>query len=177
MTTPTEQTIYQVEVKLCLAKLAFPPAAGWRVNVHLDPMELARGGQHAAGKRERAAAAAEALAALGATIGQHDQYGRVDLVADHVDHGRHFIEVEGNSSRQRDQALYSCLGQLLLTMMMWAPPVHYGIAVPHTPGWHQQLSRIPRVVRERLSIDLYLVGIDSLVKIGPNEDLQRALRT
>ena len=174
---PDERRIYQAEVKLSLVRIAFPPAAGWTVRVHLDPMELGRGGTHRPDKAERGAAAARELTALGVRVGVDEQYGRIDVVAEHREHGLHFIGVEGDSSRQREQAVYSCLGQLLLSMRGWGGSLHYAIAVPNTRGWHHQLAKIPREVRPRLSIDLYLVGDASLAKIDPSEEIPRQLRT
>ena len=102
--------MYQLEVKLNLVQLAFNPANGWRVTVHVDPMERARGGSHPADKAERADAALKRLEVLGAQIGSHDLYGSVDVLADHPDHGLRLIEVEGDSRRPREQAIYSGLG-------------------------------------------------------------------
>jgi len=170
------ERIYQVEVKLSLVRLAFPPASGWEVNVHLDGMELARGGNHPSGKVERAAAAEQALRDLGARLGIDDRYGRSDIVATHPKEGLHLIEVEGDSSRQPEQAMYSCLGQLLLTMQVWGGHVHYGIAVPGAAKWRLQLAKIPTEVRKRLSIDLYFVDDGGLLKITPNDEVPRPLR-
>ena len=169
--------IYQAEVKLWLVRSLFPPAAGWRVGVHLDPMELAKGGTHQPDKKERAAAAERELISLGVKLGVDEKYGRIDTVADHRQHGLHLIEVEGDSSRQQEQAIYSCLGQLLLTMRGWGGSLHYGIAVPNTNGWHMQLAKIPTAVRSRLSIDLYLVDHTHVVKYEPSEEMPRTLRT
>jgi len=65
--------MYQLEVKFNLVQLAFNPANGWRVTVHVDPMERARGGSHPADKAERAHAALKRLELLGARLGTHDR--------------------------------------------------------------------------------------------------------
>ena len=46
--------MYQLEVKASLVQLAFNPGNGWRVTVHVDPMERARAGLHPADKAKRA---------------------------------------------------------------------------------------------------------------------------
>jgi hypothetical protein len=171
-----DEQIYQIEVKLNLVRHAFHPASGWRVNVHLDPMELAHGGKHRDGKAERASAAARALDELGAKLGIDDRFGRADVVASHATEGLHLIEVEGDSSRQAEQAIYSCLGQVLLTMQAWGGHLHYGIAVPDSAKWRHQLAKIPQAVRRRLDMDLYFVDTKGLVKIPPDEDVPRPLR-
>ena len=47
------------------------------------------------------------------------------------------IEVEGESSRQKEQAVYSAFGQIVL-LMRPDTNVRYGIAVPDTPSWEGQ---------------------------------------
>ena len=102
----------------------------------------------------------------------------MDFVAEQASSHRHLIEVEGDSSRQKDQALYSCLSQLVMVMKSWGEWDHYGIAVPGTPGWQRQLARIPREVRERLSIDLYVAPPSGPVRhIRPHEEVPRQART
>ncbi len=112
--------LYQIEVKLALVRSVFSPKAGWRVTVDIDGSEMGKGKQQPRGKAGRARAALKELRTLGVTIGPDDRFGRVDVVAEHNEHGLHFIEVEGHSERQREQGLYSCLGQLLLIMRVWS---------------------------------------------------------
>jgi hypothetical protein len=170
--------MYQVEVKLRLAESFFRPASGWTVNVHLNPMELARGGRHQPGKAERTASAEQSLRDLGVRIGTHEQYGRIDFAADQASSHRHLIEVEGDSSRSKHEAIYLCLGQLVMAMKSWGQWDHYGIAVPGTSGWLRQLARLPKEVRERLSIDLYVVApLGHVMQIRPHEDVPRQART
>jgi len=161
--------IYQVEVKLCVVRMAFPPSGGWRVTLDVDPMECGRGGCHPAGKSERALAALEALRLLGATIEEHDIYGRVDIVADHPDHGRRLIEVEGDSSRQPEQAMYSALGQVLLRWNGWNEQLRYGLAVPDARPSRRQVAKLPLAVRRALGIELYLARCESIVILGVDE--------
>ena len=78
----------------------------------------------------RAAAAATELEKLGARLSSHPVFGRVDVAADHAEHGLRLAEVEGESSRQPEQALYSALGQVLLSMKLEGAQVRYGLA-PH----------------------------------------------
>jgi hypothetical protein len=163
--------LYQLEVKLHLVQLMFNPANGWRVTVDVDPMERGRGGTHPVGKIRRAQAALRRLKTLGARIGPHDLYGRVDVVADHPDHGLRLVEVEGDSRKQREQALYSALGQLLLVMRIRSPHVRYGLAVPDTRQWRSQLRKIPKELRERLNLDLYAVRDGALTHYQPREEV------
>ena len=163
--------MYELEVKASLVQLAFNPGNGWRVTVHVDPMERARGGVHPADKAKRAQAALERLEGLGARIGAHDIYGRVDVVADHPDYGERLVEVAGDSSRPRDQAVYSSLGQLVLVMRIWSADFRYGLAVPHTRPWRLQLRKIPVEVRQKLNLELYTVGIGSLTHYSAGEEV------
>ena len=160
-------SLYQLEVKLGLARFPFQPAAGWRLTMHVDPMERGMGGRHARGKVKRANQALRELRRLGVTIGTHTIFGPVDVVADHSSEPTHLIEVEGESGRQREQALYSSLGQLLLSMKIWNPSVVYGIAVPDTREWWKQLQKIPLELTKRLRLWGYSVGVNSCTRIEP----------
>src|SRR5438132_146370 len=139
----TTTGMYQLEVKLGLARSAFPPGSGWRLTMHIDPMERGIGGKHPPGKVKRVNAALRELLELGVVIGTHKQFGPVDVVADHEDGALRLIEVEGESGRQREQALYSSLGQLFLSMRLWSDAVGYGIAVPDMREWVRQVRKIP----------------------------------
>ena len=108
--------MYQLEVKRWLVHYLFPPSEGWCVRVHVDAMERAIGEQHPRDKKARVERAEAELSALGASIGLHPELGPADVVAKHPQHGTVVVEVEGQSSRQREQALYSALGQLVLLM-------------------------------------------------------------
>jgi len=91
----------------------------------------------------------------------------VDVVAEHVHEGLRLIEVEGESSRQKEQSLYSALGQLLLSMKLWNRQVAYGIAVPDTSEWTNQVQEIPLEVTNRLQLWRYLVSSNSVSIIEP----------
>jgi hypothetical protein len=121
-------------------------------------MERCHGGTHPVGKRERAAAAEARLKALGVSIGKHPVFGRADLVASHPSHGTVVVEVEGNSSRQREQAVYSALGQTVLMMRESDPSLAYALAVPDEPQWERHLRKIPLHVTQLLHLRLYLVS-------------------
>lgn len=162
-----ERTLYQLEVKLGLAMFPFQAAAGWRLTMHIDPMERGLGGRHARGKAKRANKALRELRRLGVIIGTHKLFGPVDVVADHPSEPTYLIEVEGESARQREQALYSALGQLLLSMKIWSESIVYGIAVPNTREWTQQLRKIPLEVTKRLRLWRYSVGVSSCTSIEP----------
>ncbi|HWP02252.1 MAG TPA: hypothetical protein VNL96_02245 [Gemmatimonadaceae bacterium] len=123
-------------------------------------MERAKGGTHLPDKAERAAGALAGLRELGASLGRHKLFGRVDLVAEHPTRGTRLLEVEADSSRQREQAMYSALGQILLSMKLQSPDVRYGLAVPDSAEWINQLRKIPPTIAQKLSLDLYAVGSD-----------------
>src|SRR5215213_3296741 len=106
--------MYQVELKRALIQHLFSPEEGWSVVVHLDPMELARGGSHPSGKAEAAQDCVEWFHEKGVRMEVDREYGKADLVARHPDHGIVIIEVEGKSRRLRTQAFYSALGQSLV---------------------------------------------------------------
>jgi len=150
--------MYQLEVKASLIAAAFPPSKGWTVRVDIDSMERCNGGTHPAGKPERVAAGEERLRALGVVVGSHPQFGRADVVASHPVHGTVVVEVEGTSSRQREQAMYSALGQSVLIMRPHERHLSYALAVPDDAHWERQLRKIPTHLRERLQLRLYLVS-------------------
>jgi hypothetical protein len=163
--------LYQLEVKHALVRLSFPPASGWKVHIHVDPMERAKGGQHKADKAPRAAAAAFGLEGIGAQLSAHSLFGPVDIVAEHPEQGTRLIEVEGEASRQREQRLYSALGQLLLSMKLEGPLIRFGLAVPDTPQWTRQLRKIPPGITKRLVLDLYLVAENHVTTVWAGETI------
>lgn len=140
----------------------FPPARGWRVTVDLDAMELARGGQHPADKQAIAVRVKEQLAALGAKLGSHPKYGRVDLVAEKQGEPTWLVEVEGDSGRQREQALYSALGQVVLRMDKGTPAMNYALAVPASEDWRRQVGKIPARVLKLLNLSVLLVSPETV---------------
>jgi hypothetical protein len=133
--------VYQLEVKRWLIAYRFSPSAGWKVRVDIDAMERAKGGQHKPDKAKRARAAEDALVSMGATIGAHADFGRADIVAEHPKNGLFIVEVEGASSRQKEQAVYSALGQLVL--QMHGRKHGFVLAVPDEASWEKQLQKIP----------------------------------
>ena len=82
-----DPSLYQLEVKLGLAKFPFQASAGWRLTMHLDPMEKGVGGGHSRGKVKRANEALLELRRLGVVIGTHKLFGPVDVVAEHPREG------------------------------------------------------------------------------------------
>lgn len=151
-----QSDLFQLEVKRYLVDHQFSPLVGWKVTVDVDGMERAISGQQKAGKRGRAACAENWLRRVGVEIGRHSTFGRADLVAKK---GKTtvVVEVEGESSKQKSTALYQALGQIILIMSGDAD-VRYGIAVPDTPIWEDQMMKIPEYVRNRLSLTLWLVS-------------------
>lgn len=151
--------MYQLEVKAMLIENLFLRSNGWSVTVDVDAMERARGGRHPPGKLERVQAAeAQLRDKLSVTLGAHPRFGRADVVAEHPDLGTVVVEVEGESSRQREQAVYSALGQLVMVMRHIEDSTSYAIAVPDSPEWERQVAKIPAAVAERLRLHLYLVS-------------------
>jgi hypothetical protein len=148
--------MYQVEVKRWLVSLKFPPRDGWIVTVDIDAMERARGGTHAADKAERARVAEDQLRTLGAKIGKHPIYGRADVVAEHTQHGTWLVEVEGQSSRQPEQAMYSAIGQLVIQLQ--GGPMHIAIAVPDDLRWRKQVAKVSSYARQLLGLTCFLVS-------------------
>jgi hypothetical protein len=125
--------MYQLEVKRYLIELMFNPSDGWKVSVDIDAMELAKGLQQKDGKKQRVVDAEKKLNELGVEIGVHPKYGRGDVVASHPQKGTFIIEVEGKSSKQKEQAIYSALGQIVLLMNEDNNKVFFGLADPDQP--------------------------------------------
>ena len=148
--------MYQLEVKQWLVAHRFPPREGWSVRVDVDAMERARGGQHKPDKVARAQRAEEALIALGATIGSHAFFGRADIVAEHPLFGCFVVEVEGASSRQKEQAVYSALGQLVLQMR--GGQQSFILALPDDESWERQAKKIPPHAKTLLGLSCVLVS-------------------
>ena len=134
--------------------------------MHVDPMETGRGGKQSRGKIKRAEAAMDELEKLGVKLGTHKLFGPIDVVAE-ADRETCFVEVEGESTRQKEQALYSAIGQLMLSMKLWSDDVKYGIAVPDTREWWNQLRKIPLELTTRLRLWRYSVGVNSCTSIEP----------
>ncbi|BCK11828.1 hypothetical protein D2926_19155 [Vibrio cholerae] len=154
-------SMYQLEVKFNLVKHHFSPSDGWQVLVDVDAMELAKGPQHPAEKKARVEKAEEKLLALGANIGAHPKYGRVDVCAIHPTKGTYLVEVEGQSSKQKEQAMYSALGQTLLQMNE-PNAVKYCIAVPDEDKWQVQIEKIPSYIKTLLNLSCLLVSVDGV---------------
>jgi hypothetical protein len=161
--------MYQLEVKAILVAVRFPQSEGWRVTVDVDAMERAEGGAHPDDKREKAQVAERQLRELGVTIGAHPRFGRADIVAEHTQLGTVVIGVEGDSSRQREQAVYSALGQALLVMRDFGESITYGIAVPDRDDWVRQLQKVPLAAAERLKLQLLAVSPQGVRQIAPNQ--------
>jgi hypothetical protein len=126
------------------------------VFVDIDAMERAKGGQHKLGKAEKVAIAEAKLRSMGVTIGAHPKFGRADIVAEHLQHGICIVEVEGNSSRQKEQAMYSALGQLVLQMK---GDIHsFMLAIPDEPQWEKQALKIPKHALSTFGLSCALVS-------------------
>ena len=150
--------MYQLEVKRWLVAYRFPMTDGWRVTVDIDAMERGNGGQHPPGKREIAAECESWLREQGAQIVAHELYGRADMVATKDGVGTFVVEVEGDSSRQKEQAMYSALGQVVLSMSDPSLAITYALAVPDSDIWERQLRKVPRRVKELLRLRLLVVS-------------------
>lgn len=150
--------MYQLEVKRWLVFHRFPPEEGWDVTVDVDAMERGLCGQQPPGKRDVAVACEDWLRTNGVKIGRHRLYGRADLVAGKQGEPTFIVEVEGESARQREQALYSALGQIVLAMRELSADVAYALAVPDSAEWEVQLKKVPPTVRNALHLELWLVS-------------------
>jgi hypothetical protein len=150
--------MYQLEVKRWLVAHKFPVADGWDVTMDIDSMERGDKGQHPPDKRAIAAACETWLREQGVKIVAHQLYGRADLVAAKEPFGTFVVEVEGDSSRQKEQAMYSALGQVVLSISDPSPQITYGLAVPDSEPWERQLNKVPSRIRELLRLQLWLVS-------------------
>jgi hypothetical protein len=155
--------MYQLEVKRWLVDYRFSPREGWKVQVDIDAMERARGGQHKPDKAARVEAAEDALIKLGALIGPHPTHGRADIVAEHPKFGTYIVEVEGSSSRQREQAIYSAIGQLVLQMN--GGKYHFLLAVPNDLSWKKQLEKIPSHAKAKLDLACLMVSEGGVTEV------------
>jgi hypothetical protein len=150
--------MYQLEVKYQLVRNLFLPSNGWNVTVDIDAMERAKGPQHKPDKKAKVIKAETELISLGVTIGTHKKYGRVDVSAIHPNKGSYLIEVEGHSSKQKEQAMYSAIGQTILMMDTSNNDITYGLAVPDLPEWEKQIEKIPRRVKNLLNLKCFMVS-------------------
>lgn len=149
--------MYQIEVKRQLVEYRFSPSDGWGVTVDLDAMERGVGGQHPEGKREITERCENWFEAQGIRLGAHPAYKRADIVAEHRNKGTFVLEVEGKSSRQREQAVYTRFDE----------GIRYGVAVPDLSEWERQLNKVPNEVRQRLGLYLLLVSSDGVRTLTP----------
>jgi len=153
-----EGRMYQLQVKRWLITHKFPVSEGWAITVDVDAMERARGGQHPPDKRAIAQECEKWLRDNGVKVSAHPFFGRADIVAESADHGTFVVEVEGDSSKQKEQAMYSSLGQIVLSMSNDDPRVTYGLALPDADVWEAQLRKIPARIKCLLRLKLYLVS-------------------
>jgi transcriptional regulator of NAD metabolism len=150
--------MYQLEVKRWLVFHKFSVADGWDVVMDIDAMERGEKGQQSPDKREIAVECENWLRAQGVKIVAHPLYGRADLVAAKESEGTFVVEVEGDSSRQKEQAMYSALGQVVLSMRDPSPHVIYALAVPDSERWERQMRKVPAWICELLRLRLWLVS-------------------
>ena len=150
--------MYQLEVKRWLVFHKFAVADGWDVTIDIDSMERGEKGQHPPDKRQIAAECEVWLRTHGVRIVAHPLYGRADLVAAKEGVGTIVVEVEGDSSRQREQAMYSALGQVVLSMGDPSPEITYALAVPDSEPWERQLKKVPSRIKALLLLQLWLVS-------------------
>jgi hypothetical protein len=128
-------------------------------------MEKGKGNQNPPEKREIAKRQIEWFEKNGVNIGPHPVYGRVDIVAEHPTHGSFLIEVEGKTIRQKEQAMYSALGQTIILMQERNHGLTYCIAVPDEKAWINQLEKIPKKVCNLLNLRLFLVSEEGVREI------------
>lgn len=150
--------MYQLQVKRWLVFHKFPVADGWDVTIDIDSMERGEKGQHPPDKRQIAAECETWLRTQSVKIVAHPLYGRADLVAAKEGVGTLVVEIEGDSSRQKEQAMYSALGQVVLSMGDPSTQITYALAVPDSEQWERQLKKVPNRIRELLRLQLWLVS-------------------
>jgi Holliday junction resolvase-like predicted endonuclease len=150
--------MYQLEVKRWLVAHKFPPSDGWSVTVDVDSMERGSHGTQPAGKKEIATECENWLRTQGVKIVAHPLFGRADLVAAKEGFGTFVVEVEGKSSRQKEQAMYSAIGQIVLSMKESRSDLHYAVATPDNSEWERQLLKVPEAVKQTLKLHLLLVS-------------------
>jgi hypothetical protein len=150
--------VYQLEVKRWLVFHKFPVGDNWDVTIDIDAMERGKKGQHPPEKQAKAAECELWLRSQGVKIATHPLYGRADLVAHKEGVGTFVAEVEGDSARQKEQAMYSALSQVILSMRDVSPDITYALAVPDTNKWAAQLSKVPSNIRKLLRLELWLVS-------------------
>jgi hypothetical protein len=150
--------VYQLEVKRWLVFHKFAVADGWDVTIDIDSMERGEKGQHPPDKRHIAAECEAWLRTQGVKIVAHPLYGRADLVAAKEGVGTIVVEIEGDSSRQKEQAMYSALGQVVLSMGNPSSQITYALAVPDSEQWERQLKKVPNRIGELLRLQLWLVS-------------------
>ncbi len=141
------------------------PADGWAVVVNFDVQERGKGNRPSLEKQATYAAVQDALLSDGATIGRDRDYATADLVARHARKRELWIvEVEGHSTGQPGDKVYSAVGQLL-TRMRAGSGAKYGLAV------HAELRttalKIPTQVRKLLDITIFVVAADRIEEIPP----------
>jgi len=150
--------MYQLEVKRWLVFHRFPVQAGWDVTIDIDSMERGKHGQQKPDKQAVASACEIWLRSNGVKILPHPVYGRADLVACKVGVGTFVVEIEGDSSRQKEQAMYSALRQIVLSMKAPSPEITNALSVPDEERWALQLQKVPGRIRELLNLRLWLVS-------------------
>lgn len=150
--------MYQLQVKRWLVFHKFPVADGWDVTIDIDSMERGEKGQHPPDKRQIAAECETWLRTQGVKIVAHPLYKRADLVAAKEGVGTLVVEIEGDSSRQKEQAMYSALGQVVLSMGDPSTQITYALAVPDSEQWERQLKKVHNRIRELLRLQLWLVS-------------------
>src|SRR5579885_1786637 len=150
--------MYQLEVKRLLVFHRFPVADGWDVTIDIDAMERGEHRHHPPDKKAIAAQCEAWMRQQGVRIVPHPLFGRADLVAHKEGVGTFVIEVEGDSARQKEQAMYSGLGQIVLSMRDPSPDITYGLAVPDSEKWETQLRKVPARIQELLKLQLLLVS-------------------
>ena len=149
--------MYEAEVKFYLIKSRFSPHDGWRVTVHLDPMELCRGGKHPEGKSDSADHALKGLQELGVEIGIERSF-RVDIRAEHPVLGTYLIEAKGEGRQQKEQGFYSAVGQLVTKVGDNPDSLIPALAFPDEPTWHRQANKLPTWLREKLGLVVSMVS-------------------
>jgi hypothetical protein len=121
-------------------------------------MERGRDGQQRADKQSIATECENWLRSHRVKIQADSVFGRADMVARKKGIGTVLVEVEGDSSRQKEQAMYSALGQIVLYMRDPSLEITYALAVPDDAKWAAQLRKVPNRIQALLNLQLWLVS-------------------
>lgn len=75
------------------------------------------------------------------------------------------IFMQNRSSKQKEQAMYSAIGQTILMMENPSKDITHALAVPDAPEWKCQLAKIPRRIKDILNLQCLMVSESGVEKV------------